>query len=36
MYTVGQATGAVKEYLDWLFLEEAQKIVTDLGFVPIQ
>jgi phosphate transport system substrate-binding protein len=35
MYTAGQATGAVKDYLDWLLSPEAQAIVADLGFVPI-
>jgi phosphate transport system substrate-binding protein len=36
MYTAGQPTGAVKKYLDWILTPEAQQIVTDLGFVPIQ
>lgn len=36
MYTNGQPTGAVKEYLDWIFSTEAQRIVAELGFVPIQ
>jgi len=35
MYTNGQPTGAVKAYLDWLLSAEAQKIVAELGFVPI-
>jgi phosphate transport system substrate-binding protein len=35
MYTPGQPTGAVKEYLDWIMSKEAQQIVTKLGFVPI-
>jgi phosphate transport system substrate-binding protein len=35
MYTNGQPTGAVKAYLDWILSEEAQKIVAELGFVPI-
>ena len=34
MYTNGEATGVVKEYLDWILSDEAQKIVADLGFVP--
>jgi len=34
MYTNGEATGVVKEYLDWILLPEAQQIVADLGFVP--
>jgi phosphate transport system substrate-binding protein len=36
MYTNGQPTGAVKDYLDWIISLEAQKIVADLGFVPIK
>ncbi len=35
MYTNGQPTGIVKEYLDWIFAAEAQQIVAELGFVPI-
>jgi phosphate transport system substrate-binding protein len=35
MYTAGQPTGAVKDYLDWVRSDEAQKIVAELGFVPI-
>jgi phosphate transport system substrate-binding protein len=35
MYTAGEATGAIKDYLDWIVSEEAQKIVAKLGFVPI-
>jgi len=34
MYTNGEATGVVKEYLDWILSPEAQQIVEDLGFVP--
>ena len=35
MYTDGEPTGALKEYLDWLLSTEAQKIVEELGFVPV-
>jgi len=35
MYTAGEPQGSVKIYLDWIFTPEAQKIVTELGFVPI-
>lgn len=35
MYTNGQPTGVVKEYLDWILSDEAQQIVADLGFVPV-
>jgi phosphate transport system substrate-binding protein len=34
MYTDGQPTGIVKEYLDWILSPEAQEIVAELGFVP--
>lgn len=36
MYTAGQPEGAVKTYLDWIFAPEAQQIVIQLGFVPLQ
>ena len=36
MYTPDQPTGVVKAYLDWVVSPEAQKIVGDLGFVPIK
>lgn len=35
MYTATEPTGATKDYLAWILTDEAQKIVTDLGFVPI-
>lgn len=35
IYTAGQPEGPVKDYLDWLFSAQAQKIVSDLGFVPV-
>jgi phosphate transport system substrate-binding protein len=35
MYTAGEPTGAVKAYLDWILSPPAQKIVAELGFVPI-
>jgi phosphate transport system substrate-binding protein len=35
MYTNGKPSGALAEYMDWIFSGEAQKIVADLGFVPI-
>jgi phosphate transport system substrate-binding protein len=34
MYTDGEPTGIVKEYLDWILAAEAQEIVAELGFVP--
>jgi len=36
MYTNGEPTGIVKEYLDWILAPEAQVIVAELGFVPIE
>lgn len=35
MYTTGEPTGAVKDYLDWI-LGEGQTLVPTLGFVPLQ
>ncbi len=35
MYTNGEPTGVVKEYLDWIMGADAQQIVKELGFVPI-
>ena len=35
MYTAGEATGAEKDYLDWITAADAQQIVEKLGFVPI-
>jgi phosphate transport system substrate-binding protein len=35
MYTNGEPTGRLKDYLDWILGPEAQKIVGDLGFIPI-
>jgi len=36
MYTAGEPSGAIKTYLDWIKSAEAQGIVAELGFVPIQ
>jgi len=35
MYTDGEPTGIVKDYLDWILAAEAQEIVAELGFVPV-
>ena len=35
MYTDGEPTGIIKEYLDWILSPEAQEIVAELGFVPV-
>jgi phosphate transport system substrate-binding protein len=34
MYTDGEPTGIVKDYLEWILDSEAQEIVAELGFVP--
>jgi len=36
MYTNGQPEGALRDYLDWILSQEAQSIVAELGFVPIE
>lgn len=36
MYTAGEPTGVLKDYLNWIVSPEAQEIVSELGFVPIQ
>lgn len=35
MYTDGEPTGVVKDYLDWILSPDAQEIVAELGFVPV-
>jgi phosphate transport system substrate-binding protein len=35
MYTNGEPSGVIKQYLDWIISDEAQQIVADLGFVPV-
>lgn len=35
LYTDGEPTGVIKEYLDWILSPEAQEIVAELGFVPV-
>ena len=34
MYTDGEPSGVLSEYLDWILSPEAQQIVADQGFVP--
>jgi phosphate transport system substrate-binding protein len=36
MYTPGEPTDVVAEYMSWIFSEEAQQIVAELGFVPVE
>ena len=35
IYTIGQPSGALKIYLDWILSQQGQQIVSDLGYVPI-
>lgn len=35
MYTNGEPTGVIQEYLEWILSTEAQEIVAELGFVPV-
>lgn len=35
MYTNGSPQGEIKTYIDWILSDEAQIIVSDLGFVPV-
>jgi phosphate transport system substrate-binding protein len=35
MYTIGEPTGAIRAYLEWIMTPEAQAITKTLGFVPI-
>jgi phosphate transport system substrate-binding protein len=36
MYTGENPNATIQAYLDWILSPEAQKIVTDLGFVPVK
>ncbi|NQV32721.1 MAG: phosphate ABC transporter substrate-binding protein [Phycisphaeraceae bacterium] len=36
MYTLGQPTGKVKAYLDWIFAAAGQAIVKDSGYIPVK
>lgn len=35
IYTAGEPTGAVKDYLDWIQSPEGQQIVLEMGYVPV-
>ncbi len=35
MYTNGNPTGYILDYINWILSDEGQKIVRDLGFVPV-
>jgi phosphate transport system substrate-binding protein len=36
MYTPGEPTGAVKEYLDWILSDEGQCIILEAGYAPVR
>jgi phosphate transport system substrate-binding protein len=35
MYTLGEPSGPVKKYIDWIRSEDGQKIVVQSGYVPL-
>jgi ABC-type phosphate transport system substrate-binding protein len=35
MYTAGQPTGVIADYINWIQGQAGQTIVADLGFVPL-
>ena len=35
IYTLGDPEGVIKDYLDWIMSTEGQKVVQELGYVPI-
>jgi phosphate transport system substrate-binding protein len=35
MYTRGQPSGSIKDYLDWIMSTDGQRMVRELGFVPL-
>lgn len=36
IYTIGEPTGEIKEYIEWIMSQEGQKVVEDLGYVPVK
>jgi len=36
IYIVGEPKGPVKEYLDWILSPEGQRVVLELGYVPVK
>jgi ABC-type phosphate transport system substrate-binding protein len=34
MYTLGEPTGELKKYLDWIRGVEATKLVVKMGYIP--
>ncbi len=35
LYTLGEPTGEVKAYIDWIFTDAGQQVVKDCGYVPL-
>jgi phosphate transport system substrate-binding protein len=35
IYSAGEATGKIKDFLDWIHSAEGQKVVLELGYVPL-
>lgn len=35
MYTAGEPSGAIRDYLDWILSPDGQQIVAELGFIPV-
>lgn len=36
LYTLGEPQGEVKKYIEWILSDEGQKIVQELGYVPVR
>jgi phosphate transport system substrate-binding protein len=36
IYVLGEPTGPIKDYLDWILSPEGQKVVLELGYVPVK
>ena len=36
IYTAGEPTGVIKDYLHWIMSEEGQQIVLDMGYIPVK
>jgi phosphate transport system substrate-binding protein len=36
IYTLGEPTGVIKDYLDWILSDAGQQIVLDLGYVSVK
>ena len=36
MYTLGEATGHLKDYIDWVRADAGQEVLENIGYVPLQ